>query len=94
MKPQELFGVFLRTIGLSLVMSSAWFLLLGLITFVGGGPAGMFLSAHLCHPVLPCRDMVPPRGPIHRNPGLRTGRRKRSDVNRHVIVYFASASCW
>ena len=41
MKPAELFGVVVRTIGLLLVLSSAWMVLLGLLGVVLGGPGQM-----------------------------------------------------
>ncbi len=48
MKPQELFGVVVRTIGLSLVMTSLWAFLLAALTLLSGGvghPLGMFIYA-------------------------------------------------
>ena len=38
MRPAELFGVVVRTIGLLLVLSSFWMLLFGLLGLVLGGP--------------------------------------------------------
>ncbi len=38
MKPQELFGVVIRTIGLLLSLSSLWFFFMALLSVIGGGP--------------------------------------------------------
>lgn len=38
MRPSELFGVVVRTIGLLAVLSAAWAMLLATLAVVGGGP--------------------------------------------------------
>jgi hypothetical protein len=44
MKPVEAFGVVVRTIGLLILLSALWSLLLGVLTVVGqGGGAGLVL---------------------------------------------------
>jgi len=38
MKPSELFGVFVRTMGLFLILAALWKIFLAILNLVGGGP--------------------------------------------------------
>ena len=43
MKPAELFGVAVRTVGLLVLLGAAWATFIGLLGIIGGGPTGGML---------------------------------------------------